>query len=164
MKIKISTQFNCSSEKVLQKIQKPKLLIFVMKPWLVVAPFEPKVFPDIWEEKKYVCSIKLFGYLPLVRQAVVITKEEVNQKDGIYKFKDNGYSIKPNFIKKWEHIIYIKRINDKLSQYTDEIDIKAGILTPLVWFFSILIYLHRQRNWKKLIKNNFDYQSCPKFF
>jgi hypothetical protein len=35
-------------------------------------------------------------------------------------------------------------------RYSDEIEIDAGLLTPLVWLFARVFYGHRQRRWQKV--------------
>jgi len=36
--------------------------------------------------------------------------------------------------------------------YTDEIEIQAGWLTPVIWLFAHIFYRHRQRRWKVMMK------------
>jgi len=35
--------------------------------------------------------------------------------------------------------------------YTDEVEIEAGVFTPLVWLYANLLYRYRQLRWKVLI-------------
>jgi len=53
--------------------------------------------------------------------------------------------------KVWNHKITVEKIEEKTVRYTDEIEIKAGLLTFFVWLFSHIFYRHRQRRWKQLL-------------
>lgn len=59
-------------------------------------------------------------------------------------------------VKRWHHIIKIESLNDSQCVYTDDIDIKAGIATPLVWLWANVFYRYRQRRWKKLVDLGFS--------
>ncbi len=56
-----------------------------------------------------------------------------------------------NLTKVWNHIINFHAIDEQTIEYTDEIEIKAGILTLSIWLFSQVFYRHRQNKWKKLL-------------
>jgi len=52
----------------------------------------------------------------------------------------------------WNHTIQLQGIEENRVYYTDIIEVKAGLLTPLIWGFAHLFYRHRQRRWRKLLK------------
>ncbi|MCG8667957.1 MAG: hypothetical protein MI867_00965 [Pseudomonadales bacterium] len=58
-------------------------------------------------------------------------------------------------VKRWHHIIEIEPLSDNQCVYTDYIDIKAGLATPLIWLWAKVFYRYRQRRWKKLIDLDF---------
>jgi hypothetical protein len=55
-------------------------------------------------------------------------------------------------VRKWNHRITIKPLSDDRCRYTDEIDIGAGPITPLVWAYAHVFYRYRQRRWRKLAR------------
>ena len=59
-------------------------------------------------------------------------------------------------VKEWHHRITIDERGPWRSFYTDEIDIKAGVLTPLVWAYAQFFYRYRQRRWRKLARRLAD--------
>ena len=59
-------------------------------------------------------------------------------------------------VKRWNHIIKIESLNDKQCSYTDDVEIKAGLVTPVVWLWANAFYRYRQRRWKKLINVGFN--------
>ncbi len=56
------------------------------------------------------------------------------------------------FIRAWNHRINIEPENTVRCRYTDEIEIRAGILTPLVWAFAHLSVRYRQLRLRRLIR------------
>ena len=53
-------------------------------------------------------------------------------------------------IRKWDHWITVAPNPDGSTDYRDEVEISAGVLTPFVWIFAQLFYRHRQRRWRGL--------------
>jgi hypothetical protein len=56
------------------------------------------------------------------------------------------------FIGAWNHRIRIEPENTVRCRYTDEIEIRAGIVTPLVWAFTHLSLRYRQLRFRRLIQ------------
>ncbi len=56
------------------------------------------------------------------------------------------------FIRAWNHRIHIEPENTARCRYTDEIEIRAGVLTPLVWAFAHLSLRYRQLRLRRLIQ------------
>ena len=56
------------------------------------------------------------------------------------------------FIRAWNHRVYIEPENTVRCRYTDEIEIRAGIVTPLVWAFAHLSLRYRQLRLRRLIQ------------
>lgn len=113
-------------------------------------PIEPAPLPEFWVEGTHWVKLLLFGFLPLGRQAIVISFPAV---DDIFMLRDNGYSA---LINQWDHTITLEQIGNQV-RYRDEIRIAAGILTPLVWLFAGVFFRHRQRRLKVLATRGFDY-------
>lgn len=56
------------------------------------------------------------------------------------------------FVRVWNHLLKVERLSDGRSRYTDEVDIKAGVLTLVVWAFAHLFYRYRQARWRSLAR------------
>ena len=54
-------------------------------------------------------------------------------------------------MRNWNHLIRIEP-EGAGSRYTDEIEIGAGPLTPLISLYAKLFYRYRQRRWRKLAR------------
>jgi len=52
----------------------------------------------------------------------------------------------------WNHLIKIESISEGSCLYADDVDIEAGLLTPIVWFYAHAFYRYRQWRWRALLK------------
>jgi len=119
-----------------------------MKAFVTVSP---PALPERRKEGKYVVGLRLFGFIPLEHQTIVIS---VPSRGGSpIELRDNGYS---SLISRWDHLITI-RTAEGGCVYSDRVKVKAGVLTPFVWVFAWLFYRHRQRRWLRLGNNAFKY-------
>ena len=55
-------------------------------------------------------------------------------------------------MRKWNHAIRIKFSSQSTCHYVDDIDIHAGLLTPLVWLYAQVFYCYRQLRWVRLLR------------
>mgnify|MGYP000465861532 FL=1 len=117
----------------------------VASPILKFKPHEGHSIPERWSlGTEYKLKLSFLGILPLGDH--VITLVEINKDENRIISNEHG-----NLTKVWDHIIKFKAIDDQHIEYTDEIEIKAGVLTLPIWLFSQLFYRHRQNKWKKRI-------------
>ncbi len=152
MQINLSTQLPCSLTEVVAQVRTPRLLRQVASPLLSFSPLTPSEFPSTWSEGTYWVRLKLFGLLPIGRQAIVISYPQAGNALA-FMLRDNGYS---PLISKWDHLITAQEVSGG-TLYRDRVTIEAGILTPAVWLFARLFYAHRQRRWATLAANGFNY-------
>lgn len=150
MLIDVSTYLPCKPEQAIRHARTSRLLRYVAEPLVKLVPRQPSRLPETWSEGTYWVSLYLFGFIPLGRQAVVISFPEA--RNG-FLVRDNGYG---SFIHRWDHIITLEPAGNG-TLYRDRLTIEAGVLTPLVWGFAHLFYRHRQRRWRKLVDHSFNY-------
>ena len=152
MQVDLATQLPCTLAEVIAQVRTPRLLRQVASPLLSFSPLDPAEFPDTWSEGTYWVKLKLFGVLPIGRQAIVTTYPQTENAQA-FMLRDNGYS---PLINKWDHLITAQEVSGG-TLYRDRVTIDAGILTPFVWLFARLFYAHRQRRWAVLAANGFNY-------
>ncbi len=145
---RISTHFTCSEAELWKKIEKPKSLEFVSSPVLKFIPTESDAFNESWKiNRDYHLKLFLFGLIPLGRHCIRLVK--VDKRSNRIESREKG-----RLARVWNHTITFHQSGDRKVQYTDEIEIKAGILTPVIFVFAHLFYRHRQRRWKTLLKKS----------
>jgi len=127
-----------------------RLLQYVTHPLLSVSPLNGTAFPVTWTEDTHWVRLKLMGFLPLGRQAIVISTPSLPSG---FAIRDAGHSA---LIPVWDHLITIEP-HPGGSLYRDQVEVFAGALTPLVWMFAQILFRHRQRRWLRLAAHGFDY-------
>lgn len=149
----ISTFLAASPEAVRDHVMRPALLHYVAKGMIRFAPVDPPAFPEKWERGQYKTKMYWKGFLPIGWQVIGIEPQPI--KDGVWSMRDNGYG---PMIKTWDHMIEVSP-KDGGALYVDRITIDAGVLTPFVSLFAERFYKHRQKRWRKLVENQFDYST-----
>lgn len=154
MLVNISTKLNCTPEQAWKEVQTSRLLHYVTSPLLTFKPIVPAKLPELWTEGTYQVGLWIFGLIPFGKHSIVITVEDADPRGQIYQIRDNGYG---DLISTWDHRITIQAGEDGKTLYSDSAEIKAGVLTFLIWLYEQLFYRYRQSRWRKLAKNHFVY-------
>ncbi|KJS29890.1 MAG: hypothetical protein VR64_18660 [Desulfatitalea sp. BRH_c12] len=143
---RISTRLACSENELWQKIIEPGSLQFVASPIVSFVPVREGGLSGEWQVGvPYQLKLYFLKLIPLGRhtiQLVRIDKEAnkiISQERGL-------------LARVWNHIICFREVALGVVSYTDEIEIRAGWLTPAIWLFAQLFYRHRQRRWKVLLR------------
>ena len=148
MKAKISSIFNTPADRAWSAIKESKTLLFVIKGFLGFKGAD--TFPEKWiEGQTEITRILFFGIIPGWKHKLHFAEISDVKRE---QFTEEGGGL----ISQWNHLIKVEPINSSQCRYTDEIDIKAGIFTPLVCFYARVFYRYRQLRWRKLIKNDYN--------
>ena len=142
---RISTVLKTNEDSMWQELEKVSALIRVASPILKFRPQGGYSLPDKWiPGTEYKLKISLFGILPLGNHFIRLV--ELNKAENRIVSNEHGL-----LARIWNHTITFNAIDDLAITYTDEIEIKAGILTFSIWLFAHAFYRHRQRKWQKLL-------------
>lgn len=152
--IVVTSLIDAAPDVVWREVGTTRLLQFITSPLIRFKPVEPKVWPEVWGEGEYLCSMQLFGFLPIGRQVIDIS---FPPPDGDTRYvRDNGRSAS---IKRWDHWISISPEGEG-TRYEDRLDLDAGWRTPVVAAFAKAFYTHRQSRWRKLAAHGFRYEEA----
>jgi hypothetical protein len=144
---RISTVFDCKPEQLWEEISRPSSLKFVSAPLLHFESLVEGELDNEWAAgKTYTLRLYLFGFLPAGRHNITIAS--IDRNANIIESKERG-TLSPV----WNHTIRFHPLEGGKLHYTDEIEIRAGLLTVIIWAFAHLFYRHRQRRWKKLLQS-----------
>jgi hypothetical protein len=146
MKVRLETKLPVPAEAAFAAVTTPRLLEHVAAPLLRFRPLDPPAFPDRWTPGRYRVAMRAFGLVPLGRQWIEISFLEPDA-EGARGVRDNGSG---DLVRVWDHLIRIRRLDGESCLYRDEVEVKAGLLTPFIWAFAQLFYRHRQRRWRAL--------------
>jgi hypothetical protein len=147
MLARISTTFAGTAEQLWDAISRPASLRFVSAPFLHFESLVPGELDGDWVVgKTYALRLYLFGFLPAGEHR--ITLATIDREANLIESKESG-ALAPV----WNHTIRFHAVGAGRLQYTDEIEIQAGLRTGVIWAFAHLFYRHRQRRWKKLLRS-----------
>lgn len=148
VKVKLSVQIYAPISVVWGLVLRTSTLDYIASPLVTYQYLNPT--PRNWKPGQYPVKVFGFGVIPFGRQTIVI--ELPDSKKGHRKLRDNGFGSSGilRFIDKWDHTIELRTIGKEKTDYTDTIQIRAGILTPLYWMYAYVFYFWRQCRWKSL--------------
>ena len=142
---KISTILHTTPELLWTEIARPQSLQYVAAPLLYFLPASGTELNNDWEmNKEYHLDLFLLKFIPLGAHKITLNKIDFSKN--IIVSNESG-----KLASVWNHTIQFNPINDYQIEYIDTIEIKAGLLTLFIWFFSHIFYRHRQRRWKRLL-------------
>jgi hypothetical protein len=146
MKCFVQTILDCPADRVWATVQTSSLLLDVMWPLIQMEPIGAEAFPERWTEGPPVgCRLYLFGILFLGVRTLQF--EHIDQAGRAIQTRERD-----PIVRRWGHRIRVQEISGGRAHYSDEIEIDAGILTPVVWAFAATFYRHRQRRWRAIAR------------
>ena len=138
--------FPASQEVIWRKLQQLCTLQYIAAPFASFTPLK-NTEDLLWREgETFHFRFKLFSLLPLGTHTIHVLSFD-NSSYEIYTNETNTH------VPVWNHRIYLKFIDDHITEYTDEVEIYAGWKTIFVYTWAKLFYRHRQRKWIKMLKS-----------
>lgn len=149
MKVDLSTTIDLPPETVWAEVQTAPLLMHIAWPLMRFVSMGREPLDGFKPDGRYHVKLRLFGVLPYGTQWIVTSLHEPEDGEWPKRLRDDGYSA---MIRKWDHWITIEPSPEGRTNYRDEVEISAGVLTPFIWSFAQLFYRHRQRRWRGLAR------------
>ncbi|TFZ04600.1 hypothetical protein [Ramlibacter rhizophilus] len=143
--VELETRLPARAAEVVALAKTSDQLLRVAAPLVKFRAASPPELPRIWEPGTYWVRLSLFGWIPMGKQAIVISYPA--SPAGIFALRDDGHSA---LVARWDHLITIQDAG-RDCVYRDRVSIEAGWRTPFVWAFASLFYRHRQWRWRKLL-------------
>jgi hypothetical protein len=145
IKITICSKLNNSINKIWDKILNIETLGEICKP-LATFKIITKEKLIKWElNTEYVFKLFIYGFIPFGTHKIILGT--IDNEKNIIKSKEHN-----NVVKIWNHKIIMEKEEERITNYTDEVEIYAGILTLIIAIWGIIFYKHRQKKWKKIAK------------
>ncbi len=131
---------------VWERLQRLSSLQYVASPYASFQPVDGKK-DFVWREgESFALNFKLFVVIPLgVHTIRIITFDREHYT--IYSNESNRH------VPTWNHCITLKPIDERNTEYTDQIEIDAGWKTPFVYAWAKCFYAHRQKKWIRLLQS-----------
>ncbi len=142
MRVKITTTLWTDKDNLWAEIEKVSSLLYVASPIIIFKPQKGCSLPERWQTGiEYCFNLLLLGFIPLGRHYITLVK--IDRNTNIIKSHEHS-----RIINLWVHTITIKENSTDDIDYTDEVEIDAGVFTLPVWLFSHLFYRYRQYRWR----------------
>lgn len=90
------------------------------------------------------CWRPFFGFVPAWNHEIRFS--QIDDDNHVLNTMEKG-----GMVTTWNHSIRVKSLSDFTCTYSDEVEINAGFLTPLVWLGANSFYRYRQWRWKSLL-------------
>lgn len=152
----VETYLDAPPELVWAAVNQPRLLVHVAHPMIRFVPIRPKRFPESWQDGDYLVGLVRRGLIPIGKQMIRISHPPA--VDGVRFMLDDGHG---TLCRRWRHLASVSPEGSG-TRYRDEIEVEAGLLTPLVAGFARRFYRHRQARWRALIRAGLDLDNLPR--
>lgn len=144
MIVRKTSIFPAERSDVFVRLQRLETLQIIAAPYASFTPADSRA-ENMWRVggvSSY--RFRLFGVLPFGTHTIRIERFDEGE---IQSRESNEH------VRVWDHRITLKEL-DGQTEYTDEVDIRAGWKTFFVWLWAKAFYAHRQRKWVKLLKGD----------
>ncbi len=142
MVVRKASVFPAKREVVFERLQRLETLQHIAAPFASFTPVGGNMDP-VWRiggVSSY--RFKLFGVIPFGTHTIRIERFDI---DGIQSREHNEH------VPVWDHKITLREMGSE-TEYTDEVEIRAGWKTPFIWLWAKAFYTHRQRKWIGLLQ------------
>ena len=136
--------FPAKREAVFEKLQRLETLQAVAAPYASFTPVSENT-DTVWQVGSISSyRFKLFGFIPFGTHTIRIERFDI---DAIQSRERNEH------VPAWDHKITLRDRGDE-TEYTDEVELRAGWKTMFIWLWAKAFYAHRQRKWIRLLKED----------
>lgn len=160
MKISLTLPLDATLSDVWDALHNPDVFHAVSAPFLKFEALEPESFPLRFQSKnRYLVKAKALGFIPMGTQEI----NPVDSSSGDSKiFTDNGKGVSGalSAVSRFTHRMKLEPSGKGPTLLTDELEFKAGILTPLLWVGFRLFWWWRHKRMKALVDHWHNHASA----
>ena len=148
MRVHVTTHLSAHPDDVWNAVTTQQLLAYVIKPFGRFAPVDGELIGPWVEGTVYRGRSFMFSIIPVGTRTIEMRRVDKRMK----AIETHEYGALG--LKRWDHLISVRPEGDG-TRYADTIEIDAGSLTVLYGCYAMLFYRHRQRRWRRLVRNDF---------
>jgi hypothetical protein len=146
MKVRVESVLPCPPDEVWAEVQRPALLVEVVRPLILLKPADAPQFPDRWQQGTTVrFRSYLFSLIPVDLRTVLFERVD----DAARQIQTREHDL---LVRHWDHLISVQPVANGQTLYSDEIIFSGGPFSPLVWLFALWFYRHRHRRWQRVAR------------
>jgi hypothetical protein len=144
MRIFLESLLPCEADLAWSAVQTSALLLEIAAPLISLRPERGQEMPARWPLGVAVrLRPRLFGIVPLATRTLNFERIDHDKREIQTREFDA-------LIRRWDHRIQVQPAGAETCRYTDDVEIQAGVLTPLAWLFAQWFYRHRQKRWRRV--------------
>ncbi len=142
--LELTSIFPADRHTVYQLLQGFDILKKITFPYITFKPINQG--SDFkWEVGKvFRFRAKVFGFIPFGIHTIKI----VEFSDHLIRSNETN-----TYVKVWNHDIILREVGKSYTEYTDRVEIYAGVFTSIVYLWSVSFYRHRQEKWIRILRN-----------
>lgn len=142
---RVETELPRSAENVWRALLKRDTFLYITRGILGFRGTER--WPEVFREGMEIRTRLVFFHLvPAWKHTLRVI--EVDEEKLTLASEESGGPIQ-----RWNHRIWVESIAQDRCRYTDEIEIKAGLFTVLIWAYAHAFYRYRQSRWRRFAKD-----------
>lgn len=147
MRVLITSNIKVSADEAWKLVKRSSTLLYVTRGLMGFRPIDSN-FPIEWQQgNTEKVRVMLFGIIP--SWAHQISFKDISDIEMAILTHESG-----GVVKTWNHNISIQAVDKNSCIYTDDVEIKAGIFTLLIWLYAHVFYRYRQLRWRFLVKTS----------
>jgi ligand-binding SRPBCC domain-containing protein len=144
MLVRVSTRLDVPADVAWDTVKRTDTLRYVTR-GLLGFRANGEIPERLREGESYDLRLLFFGVVPAWRHQIHVVQLDDERKE--IRTEEHGGPVRD-----WRHRITVDSEGWGSTRYMDEIEIKAGALTPLVWVYANLFYRYRQMRWRRLAR------------
>lgn len=146
MRFRLSTTLDAPADSVWAAVQQTETLREVARGLLGFRSIDAKPLPEQWHAgQRVTIRMLLFGVLPAWKHTIEMVA--LNDRRREFQTRESGGPLRV-----WNHRVQVEVCGKGRSLYTDEVELAAGVLTPLAWLTAAVFFAYRQSRWRRLAR------------
>jgi hypothetical protein len=146
MRVHLDLLLDCPADAAWEALHSPAVFRAVSGPWTTAASLEEGGFPERWPGGDHRVRLRLLGVLPMGEQVIRLRDDTVDDAvlgASARVVHDEGGPVRGpmTLVRHWHHRMAIApnplsgtpERREPRTRFTDTLEVRAGLLTPLVW-------------------------------
>src|SRR5262249_4225959 len=104
MRIERASLLNAPGSEVADRMFDPQLMAFVLRPPVAGEPMDPPVFPRRWIPGRFRVRMRLFGFISLGWQDIVVADAQADSTAQRWAIRDTGSGA---LARRWDHCLSV---------------------------------------------------------
>jgi ligand-binding SRPBCC domain-containing protein len=142
--VRVKSRLAAPPDQVWQLLLSKETLLFITRGMMTFTDSEDWPEPLFSPGTKIDTRVRLFGRGPAFPHQVRIVRVDETKRE-IDTEEDGG------LLDIWNHRMHVEAVSSEESLYTDHIELRAGLITPVIWSFAFVYYRYRHRRWRELL-------------